>query len=113
MKRSTLGVILGGLAVALVIAVLSPFIASQNPDGLGATAQHLNPQLWNSSSNDFSNPGYWHAPFDNYEISQIGGKLGGILALVLGLFIAMGVALGVTEILKRKKRSDAQKNSNG
>jgi cobalt/nickel transport protein len=108
MNRGTKGIIIGGLACALLIAVLSPYIASTNPDGLGATAQHLNPKLWNSSSNDFANPGYWHAPFENYEIWQIGGKLGGILALILGLFIAMGVALGVTEIIKRKKRNDAK-----
>ena len=107
MNRSTKGVVIGGVAVALIIAILSPYIASTNPDGLGATAEHLNPAL--KKDNDFVNPGYWHAPFNNYEIWQIGGKLGGILALVLGLFIVMGVALGVSEIIKRKKRSEEAK----
>ncbi len=106
MNKSTKSLVIIGVGIALIIAILSPYIASTNPDGLGATAEHLNPALMNNK--DFVNPGYWHAPFNNYEIWQIGGKLGGILALVLGLFIAMGVALGISEIMKRKKHNDAK-----
>jgi|GEM_PF-1126958 cobalt/nickel transport protein len=107
MKTETRNLIIGGVAVALIIAILSPYIASTNPDGLGATAQHLNPSKWNSTSNDFTNPGYWNAPFAGYMVSQLGDtKLAGIVALVIGCFIAMGVALGVSEIIKRRKRSD-------
>jgi cobalt/nickel transport protein len=105
MKKDTRNLVIGGVAVALIIAVLSPYIASTNPDGLGATATHLNPKLWNASSNDFSNPGYWNAPFAGYEVSQLGDtKLAGIVALVIGCFIAMGLFLGVATILKRRKR---------
>jgi cobalt/nickel transport protein len=103
MKTQTRNLIIGGVVLALIIAFLSPYIASTNPDGLGATAEHLNPSLM--KNNDFVNPGYWHAPFNNYEISWIGGKLGGTLALVIGLFIAMGLALGISEIIKRKKKN--------
>ena len=104
MKKETRNLVIAGVVVALVIAVLSPYIASTNPDGLGATATHLNPKLWNTSSNDFANPGYWHAPFDGYMVSQLGDtKLAGIVALVMGCFITV-LFLGVAQIREESKK---------
>jgi len=104
MKSQTRNLVIAGMAVALIIGILSPFIASTNPDGLGATSLHLNPTKWNSTSNDFANPGYWHAPFDDYMVSQLGdGPLAGIVALIIGVFIATGVALAYSLILRRRK----------
>ncbi|MGB7969867.1 MAG: PDGLE domain-containing protein [Methanobacterium sp.] len=100
MNTTERNLLIGGLIIALIIGVLSPFIASTQPDGLTASAMHLNPNV-------LVNPGYWHAPFDNYEIKQLGGGyLSGIVALVIGVFIALGFVYVVTEILKRRNKTD-------
>lgn len=92
--------LMGGLIIALIIGVLSPFIASTNPDGLDASAEHLNPSA-------LINPGYWHAPFDNYQVHQLGdGPLSGISALVIGVLIALGFVYTITEIVKRRNKID-------
>ena len=92
--------LVGGLIIALILGVLSPFIASTNPDGLEASANALNPAALN-------NPGYWHAPFDDYQVPQLGdGPLAGIAALIIGVLIALGFVYIVMAILKRRNRSD-------
>ncbi len=97
MNSSTKWLIAGGMIIALIIGVLSPFIASTNPDGLTATAEHLNPHV-------LIPPGYWHAPFADYTVKQFGnGPLAGVAALVIGVFMATGFAVLVTEIIKRRK----------
>ena len=52
MNPKNKNLLIGGLIIALIIGVLSPFIASTNPDGLDASAEHLNPTI-------MDNPGYW------------------------------------------------------
>ena len=94
--------LLGGLVIALIIGVLSPFIASTNPDGLDASADHLNQSVVDNP------PGYWHAPFDGYLVSQLGdGPLAGIAALVIGVLMTLGLAYGVTTILKRRRQTES------
>ena len=100
MTSKNKSLLIGGLIIALIIGVLSPFIASTNPDGLDASAEHLNPSI-------MDNPGYWHAPFNDYIIHQLGdGPLAGIAALILGVLIALGFVYIVTEILKRRNKID-------
>ena len=98
MTSKNKSLLIGGLIIALVLGVLSPFIASTSPDGLDASAEHLNPGV-------LVNPGYWHAPFDNYQVHFLGdGPLAGIAALVIGVLTALGFVYMVTEILKKKKQ---------
>ena len=93
--------LLGGLAIAIIIGILSPFIASTNPDGLDASADHLNQSVVDNP------PGYWHAPFDEYLVPQLGdGPLAGIAALVIGVLMTLALAYGVTEIIKRRKETE-------
>jgi cobalt/nickel transport protein len=100
MTSKNKSLLIGGLIIALILGVLSPFIASTNPDGLDASAEHLNPAI-------MDNPGYWHAPFDNYQVKLLGdGPLAGIAALVIGVLIALGFVYVVTEILKRRSKID-------
>ncbi len=92
--------LIGGLIIALIIGVLSPFIASTNPDGLDASAEHLNPAALN-------NPGYWHAPFDEYLVPALGdGPLAGIAALIIGVFISLGFVGVVMLLLRRRNKSE-------
>ena len=89
--------LIGGIAIAVIIGILSPFIASTNPDGLEKSAEHLNQSVVNNP------PGYWHAPFDGYIVSQLGdGPLAGIAALLIGVFISLGFVGAITLLLRRR-----------
>jgi cobalt/nickel transport protein len=100
MNSKNKNLLIGGLIIALVLGVLSPFIASTNPDGLESSAEHLNP-------NALHNSGYWHAPFEDYKIPFLGNSpFAGIAALVIGVLIALGFVYMVTEIIKRRTNSE-------
>ena len=98
MNSQTKNLIIGGIAIAVIIGILSPFIASTNPDGLDKSAEHLNQSVIDNP------PGYWHAPFDGYLVSQLGdGPLAGIAALLIGVFISLGFVGAVTLLLRRRQ----------
>lgn len=90
-------VLIVGVIIALVISVLSPFIASTNPDGLDASADALNPAVIDSVHyftpimNDYTLPGMEGNPF------------AGIVALVVGSLVALGLAYGVFLVFKKKE----------
>lgn len=86
------------MIIALILGVLSPFIASTNLDGLDASAEHINHGV-------LVNPRYWHAPFYNYQIHLLGnGPVARIAALVIGVLIALGFVYIITEMLKRRNK---------
>ena len=100
MNPKNRNLLIGGIIVALILGVLSPFIASTNPDGLESSAEHLNP-------NAMQDPGYWHAPFENYKVPFLGnGPFAGVVALIIGILIALGLAYILTRILKRRGNSE-------
>ena len=100
MNPKNKNLLIGGLIVALIIGVMSPFIASTNPDGLDSSAQHLNPR-----SND--NPGYYHAPFENYKVPFLGnGPLAGDIALVIGVIVVLALLIFYTELIKRRRNTE-------
>jgi len=86
--------IIGGICICMVIAILSPFIASSNPDGLEKSSE----QLGGTES------GVYTAPFADYTISALGDSpLAGIAALALGVIVALLIAYVVGMIIKRRK----------
>ncbi len=86
--------ILGGLAVALIIAILAPFLASSNPDGLESTAESLevpeSEAAFQSPLPDYAIPGMEENP------------LGGVVSLILGTILVLLVALGLAKLLSKK-----------
>jgi cobalt/nickel transport protein len=93
-------VLVVGVIIALVISVLSPFIASTNPDGLDASADALNPAIIDSVSyftpimQDYSLPGMEDNP------------IGGVISLVVGSLIALGLAYGVFLLIKKPEKKE-------
>jgi len=84
--------VIGGLIICLVIAVMSPFLASPDPDGLEKSAENLNvgetePAL--------------QAPFPDYTIEGL-EKVGEIAALALGIIITLVIAYIVALLLRRR-----------
>ena len=85
MKSKDRNLIIGAVVICLIIAVLAPFIASKNPDGLEKSAQQI-------STTQPS--GVYQAPFADYSIPILGnGPYSGILAMIIGIIIILGLGI--------------------
>lgn len=91
MKRQDTYLVIGGVIICLVIAIMSPFIASSNPDGLEKSAQDVGvPEMQTA----------YQAPFPDYTIGD--STIGGIAALFLGVIVTLIIAFVVAMILRRR-----------
>lgn len=90
-------ILIAGLAIALVIAVLAPFLASSNPDGLDSTAEKL-------GVSEKAHLAY-QSPMPDYQIPFLGeGKISGVIALLFGVALIAGLSYGAGLALKKKKQ---------
>lgn len=88
-----------GLVICVIIAVLAPFIASPNPDGLEKSAEQVGTA---------EESGIYESPFPDYIIPAFGeNPYSGIVALIMGVLITLGLGYIVAEILKRRKPPEA------
>ena len=104
-----------GIAVALVIAVAAPFIASGNPDGLESAffsihgakdfqgdeldedaAEAAEARAVEITGNDFS----FDAPLPDYGIEGL-DKPGEVLAVVIGTLLMLVLVYGVARVAAR------------
>lgn len=84
--------VIGGLIVCLVIAFMSPFIASSDPDGLEKSAENMNVGE--------SEPAI-QSPFPDYTIEGL-DKIGEIAALAIGIIVTLIIAYLVALLLRRR-----------
>jgi hypothetical protein len=84
----------------LIIAVLAPFLASSNPDGLESAAGSLDvPE---------SEPAY-SAPLPDYALPGMeDNPLGGVVALIIGTIVVLLVVLGVATLFGKKKENGTE-----
>lgn len=89
--------LMGGIAIALIIAILAPFLASSNPDGLDSTAEKV-------MQNPETKP-VFESPLPDYTIPFLGedNPFGGVIALVLGTLLVLGIAYGLGAGLKKER----------
>jgi cobalt/nickel transport protein len=86
--------LIGGLAIALFIAILAPFLASSNPDGLDSTVESLEVPESEAA---------FQSPLPDYAIPGMeDNPLGGVGSLVLGTILVLVVALGLAKLLSKK-----------
>jgi cobalt/nickel transport protein len=86
-----------GIAIALLIAILSPFLASKAPDGLESAASGF---VEKSRLSDIEKP-ILSSPMADYSIVGM-GKAGEIMAIVLGTLVILIVSFGFGKILNKK-----------
>ena len=80
--------IIGGLVVAIIIAILAPFLASSNPDGLESAAEKI---VLVEETEPF-----FEAPMPDYAVPALGeSPLGGVISIVLGTIIAFLAMVGL------------------
>jgi cobalt/nickel transport protein len=82
-----------GIIFCLALAVLSPYIASGDPDGLEKSAEDA------SVGEDVESP-VLESPFPDYTYEPL-DKLGEIAVLLLGGLITLVVGLGIGYALKK------------
>jgi cobalt/nickel transport protein len=91
--------VIAGVLICLVIACMSPFLASPDPDGLEKSAENVGvgetePAL--------------QAPFPDYTITGL-EKIGEIAALVIGIILTLVIAYVIALLLRRKNPPEAAK----
>lgn len=87
---------IGIFAIAIVVCLLSPFLASGDPDGLEASAEHINPKVLEAKQvispimPDYTLEGFEENP------------LVGVACLVVGAIMTVALAYGVFKVIKSK-----------
>ena len=92
MRPNDINFIIVGVIICLVIALMSPFIASSNPDGLEKSAEQI------STAQD---GGIYEAPLPDYTFEPL-GKVGEIVALALGILVTLGIGYIIALMLRRR-----------
>ncbi|MBI5458649.1 PDGLE domain-containing protein [Methanobacterium sp.] len=100
MNTKNRNLLIGGLIIAIIIAVLAPFLASGNPDGLESTAGTL--EVPESEA-------HYTAPLPDYAIPGMEeNPLGGVIALVVGTIVVLLAVLGVTALFRKRKENGTE-----
>jgi cobalt/nickel transport protein len=100
MRTKDRNFVIAAILLCVVIAVLAPFIASPNPDGLEKSAEQL-------MGNPETEP-VLQSPMPDYTIEPF-GKMGEIFAMILGILVTLAVAYGVAMFIRRRNPSEASK----
>lgn len=94
MNTTNRNLLIGGLTIALIIAILAPFLASSNPDGLDSTAESLEVPESESA---------FQSPLPDYAIPGMeDNPLGGVISLIIGTVLVLLVALGLAKLIGKK-----------
>jgi len=103
MNKRDKSFVVGGLVIALIIAILAPFLASSNPDGLESSAEKLAP-------NPEPEP-LFESPLPDYTIPALGeSPLGGVVSILLGTLIAFLAMVGLATVARWFKSENGSTN---
>lgn len=94
MEKRDKYLIIVGIIICIVVAGLSPFIASGNPDGLEKSAE-------DSGVGGSVAYAFVESPFPDYTMGD--SVAGEIVALILGIIITLLIGFGVAYIVRKQK----------
>lgn len=104
MKSRDKNLVIGGLLVAIVVAILAPFLASSDPDGLESAAEKV--MLIEEPEPAFE------APMPDYLIPAWGeNPLGGVVSIVLGTLLTFLTFIGLVTVALWFRSEDNSSNS--
>lgn len=86
-----------GIAIALLISVLAPFLASPDPDGLESAAESVIDEERFAELEE-AEPAI-ESPMPDYAIESK-GKLGEVVAISLGTIGILAISFGLGKVLK-------------
>jgi cobalt/nickel transport protein len=88
-----------GIVLAILIAVLAPFLASSDPDGLESAAGKVVEESKISIIEEMEP--VISSPMSDYSIEGM-GKTGEVLAIVLGTLAVLAISIGLGKVLNKK-----------
>jgi cobalt/nickel transport protein len=88
-----------GVAIALLLAVLAPFLASPDPDGLESAAGGIVEESKMSQIEEME-PAV-SSPMPDYAIEGM-GKSGEVLAIAVGTLAVLAISFGFGKVFKKK-----------
>lgn len=97
-KSMNMKFLYAGIAIALLIAVLAPFLASSDPDGLESAAGKVVDEATLSGMED-SEP-FMESPMPDYAIDGQ-GKMGEVIAVVAGTLLILGISFVLGKAAKK------------
>ena len=97
--KSNIKFLYAGIAIALLLSILAPFLASPDPDGLESAASGV---VEKSKLSELEETGpAVSSPMADYSIQGM-GKTGEVLAIVVGTVSILILSFGFGKILKKK-----------
>ncbi|MDR7664882.1 PDGLE domain-containing protein [Methanosarcina sp. Z-7115] len=97
--KSNMKFFYAGIVIALLLAVLAPFLASPDPDGLESAAGGIVEESKMSQIEE-SQP-VVGSPMPDYSIEGL-GKSGEVLAIAVGTLAVMGISFGLGKVFNKK-----------
>lgn len=95
MKLDNKQLYVGIFVIALVICLLSPFLASGDPDGLEASAEHINPEALEAEQ-------VISPIMPDYTLEGMeDNPLIGVVCLIIGAIMTVALAYGVFYVIKK------------
>jgi cobalt/nickel transport protein len=88
-----------GIAIALLISVLAPFLASPDPDGLESAASGVI-EGSKLSEMEEQEPAV-SSPMPDYAIEGM-GKSGEVMAIAIGTIAVLGISFGLGKVFNKK-----------
>ncbi len=98
-KNSNVKFFYVGIAIALLLAVLAPFLASPDPDGLESAAGGVVEESKMSQIEEMEP--VVGSPMPDYSIEGM-GKSGEVLAIGVGALAVLVISLGFGKVFKKK-----------
>jgi cobalt/nickel transport protein len=96
--KSNMKFLYAGIAIALLLAIAAPFLASKDPDGLESAASGIGDK--SKLSQEKAEPAV-SSPMADYSIAGM-GKTGEVLAIVAGTVAILVISFGFGKMLKKK-----------
>ncbi|ETA68302.1 MAG: cobalt/nickel transport protein [Methanolobus sp.] len=88
-----------GIAIALLIAIAAPFLASSDPDGLESAAGSVVEESKLAEMEE-SAP-FLESPMPDYAIAGQ-GKMGEVIAVVAGTILVLGISFVLGKAMKKE-----------
>ncbi|KKH49016.1 PDGLE domain-containing protein [Methanosarcina sp. 1.H.A.2.2] len=97
--NSNLKFFYAGIAIALLLSVLAPFLASPDPDGLESAAGGIIEESKMSQLEEME-PAV-SSPMPDYSIEGM-GKSGEVMAIAIGTIAVLAICFGFGKVFNRK-----------
>ena len=95
-------IFIGIFVIALVVCFLSPFLASGDPDGLEASAEHIG-ETHEAATQALEADGVISPVMPDYTLEGMeDNPLVGVACLILGAIMTVALAYGVFYVITRK-----------